>query len=88
MKNTFNGKYTSGTTTESFYTNRDVEYDEIKFCPFCGKKVANDFKFCSQCGKEIPRTTTTGCVRIHWNLPDGTITYPLRDGIVYPYITY
>jgi hypothetical protein len=28
--------------------------DEIRFCPFCGASISNDFKYCSKCGKPLP----------------------------------
>ena len=76
----------SNTTNYSFNGSNTVHYDEIKFCPYCGEPIKNDFKYCSQCGKEIPRTTTRGMIIYHWNTPEGTITYP-RNGIISPYTT-
>lgn len=26
-----------------------------RFCPYCGKQVAEDYKFCQNCGKELPQ---------------------------------
>ena len=71
-KLTFNGSHivdnTSGAVT---YTN-----DPINYCPYCGGKVQDDFKYCPKCSKEIPRTHTGSNYIIHWNLDDGTSTYP------------
>jgi predicted amidophosphoribosyltransferase len=87
-RESFNGNnsasYTTGTVTYPYRI--DVKYDEINYCPFCGAKLGTNYKYCSQCGKEIPRTTTTDFVVLHWNNSEGTATYP-RDQIINPNIT-
>ncbi len=27
---------------------------DSKFCPYCGKPVAEDYEFCNSCGKKLP----------------------------------
>ncbi len=84
---TFNGNNTSGTSTTGYvYTSPNVIYDRIEYCPYCGKKLpttTDEIHYCPFCGKAIPRTYTNGPYVIHWNNPDGTVTWP-RDGIVQP----
>jgi len=68
---TFNGSY-----------NVNQMNDPIEYCPFCGKKidVDDETKYCKFCGRAIPRTYTGSSYIIHWNLPNGTITYPKDYG--------
>lgn len=68
---TFNGAYIGTNTTQ-------IINDPIEYCPFCGKKLPEetDIKYCPFCGKAIPRTYTSDSYIIHWNLPNGTVTYP------------
>lgn len=32
---------------------KDID-TESKFCPYCGKPVAEDYEFCNSCGKKLP----------------------------------
>lgn len=34
--------------------NGSVSSDEIRYCPYCGTRIATDFAFCTQCGKKRP----------------------------------
>lgn len=83
---TFNGSCTSDSSPP--YNPTPRINDPIEYCPYCGIKFTMDtaeIKYCPHCGKAIPRTYTGNSYIIHWNLPDGTVTYPIRDGIVRPY---
>lgn len=89
--NTFNGATTGSSDTTITYPYRNTYInDPITYCPFCGKHLTMDtdeIKYCPYCGKAIPRTHTGGSYIIHWNYPDGTPTYPLRDELLHPQIT-
>ncbi len=69
-RNTFNGSY-----------NADYTNDPIHYCPYCGKKIdlESDAHYCKFCGKAIPRTYTGSMYTIHWNLPTGEPTYPIKE---------
>ena len=91
----FNGHNTPTYTNDSTITYPDSQrypgyiYDEVKYCPFCGKKLPESnqmISFCPYCGHEIPRTTTNGMFVFHWNYGDGTASWP-NGGIINPTIT-
>ena len=35
-------------------TKQPIDNIEIKYCPYCGNKLAKDFEYCPSCGKKIP----------------------------------
>ena len=35
---------------------KSVPEDDIRFCPYCGHKVAADYSFCHFCGNKLPRS--------------------------------
>ena len=39
---------------ESWESFSSTDSREIKFCPYCGKSVDDEYEFCPKCGRKLP----------------------------------
>lgn len=49
----FNRKFGSG--RDVFDTENAYSGENVKYCPYCGKKLEKDFEFCPKCGRRAEK---------------------------------